>query len=107
MQAGVNHNDDDDAMYLPKYMDYRKCYKGYMALLGYTSLRSTASGAFIMGEQEDKEAVDSGDCVTFLTYYYKWKISFPKLKASKPVEDICVYCYAFSNRHKYLANRAI
>ena len=24
---------------------------------------------------------------------------------SKPVEDICHYCYAFANRHKYLANR--
>jgi hypothetical protein len=51
--------------------------------------------------------VDSGDFVTFPTYYYKWKTSFPKLKVSKPVKDICAYCYAFANRHKYLANRAI
>ena len=26
---------------------------------------------------------------------------------STPVKDICAYCYAFANRHKYLANRAI
>jgi hypothetical protein len=44
--------------------------------------------------------VDSGDhnFVSFPTYYYKWKTSFPKL---------CVYCYAFANRHKYLVNRAM
>ena len=88
-------------------MGYRNCYKRYMALLGYTNVRSTALGAFILGEQEDREAVDSGDFVTFLTYYYKWKTSSPKLKVSKPFKDICAYCYAFANRHKYLANHAI
>jgi len=51
--------------------------------------------------------VDSGDYVSFPTYYYKWKTSFPKLKVSKPIEDICAYCYAFANRHKYQANCAI
>jgi hypothetical protein len=70
-------------------------------------VRSTASGAFILGEREDGEVVDSSDFVTFPTYYYLWKTSFPKLKVSKPIEDICAYCYAFANRHKYLANRAI
>ena len=70
-------------------------------------MRSTASGAFILGDQEDGEAVDSGDYVSFPTYYYKWKTSFPKLQASKPIEDICAYCYAFANCHKYLANRTM
>ncbi len=51
--------------------------------------------------------MDSGDFVTFSTYYYKWKTSFPKRKVSKLVKDICAYCYVFANRHKYLANRAI
>ncbi len=37
----------------------------------------------------------------------KWKTSFPKLKVSKPIKDICVYCYAFANHLKYLANRAM
>ncbi len=61
----------------------------------------------ILGEQEDREALNSSDFVTFPTYYYKWKISFPKLKVSEPVKDICAYCYAFANCHKYLANRDI
>jgi len=107
MQARVNRDDDDDARYLPMSMGYRNCYKRYMASLGYTNVRSTASGAFILGEREDGEALNSVDFVTFPTYFYKWKTCFPKLKVSKPVEDICAYCFAFANRHKYLANRAI
>jgi hypothetical protein len=35
-----------------------------------------------------------------------WKHNFPNLKVSRPVEDICPYCYAFANRHRYLANRS-
>jgi hypothetical protein len=31
----------------------------------------------------------------------------PKAKVSKPIEDICAYCYAFANCHKYLANHAM
>jgi len=107
MEARVNCNNDDDKRYLPMSMDYSNSYKRYLASSGYTNVRSTASGAFILGEREDGEAVDSGDFVSFPTYYYKWKTSFPKLKVSKPIEDICAYCYAFANRHKYLANRAI
>ena len=88
-------------------MGYRNCYKRYMGSLGYSNVRTTASGAFILGDREDGEAVDSSDFVTFPTYYYKWKTSFPKIKVSKRVKDICAYCYAFANRHKYLANHAI
>ncbi len=33
--------------------------------------------------------------------------TLPQLRVSKPVEDICQYCYAFFNRHRYLLNRAI
>jgi hypothetical protein len=107
MEARVNRDNDDNERYLPMSMGYLNCYKRYLALLGYTNVRSTASGAFILGEREDGEAVDSGDFVSFPTYYYKWKTSFPKLKVSKPIEDICAYCYAFANRHKFLANRAM
>jgi hypothetical protein len=106
-QARINRDNDDNERYLPMSMGYRNCYKRYLASLGYTNVRSTASGAFILGELEDGEAMDSGDFVTFPTYYYKWKTSFPKLKVSKPIKVICAYCYAFANRHKYLANCAM
>ena len=105
----ANRDEDDEAIFLPMSMGYRNCYKRYMASLGY-SVRSTAVGVLIVerltGERED-EPVDTNDFVSFPTYYYKWKNSFPKLKVSKPVEDICPYCYAFANRHRYLANRAL
>ena len=50
MQARLNRNNDDNARYLPMSMGYRNCYKQYMASLGYTNVRSTALGAFILGE---------------------------------------------------------
>jgi hypothetical protein len=105
----ANRDVDDDAVYLPMHMGYRSCYNRYMASLGYT-VRSNAVGTLIVERQKgenENEPVDSKEFVSFPTYYYKWKRSFPKLKVSKPVEDICPYCYAFANRHKYLANRAI
>ena len=77
-QARVNRDNDDDERYLPMSMGYRNCYKRYMASLGFTNVRTMALGAFILGEREDGEAVDSGDFVTF-----------PTLKVSKPIKDIC------------------
>ncbi len=67
MQARVNHDGDDNARYLPMSMGYRNCYKRYMASLGYTNVQSTALGVFILGEREDREALNSGDFVTFRT----------------------------------------
>jgi len=50
MDARVNRNNDDNERYLPMSMGYRNSYKRYLASLGYTNVRSTASGAFILGE---------------------------------------------------------
>ena len=51
MEARVyRDNNDDDERYLPMSMGYRNRYKQYLASLGYTKVRSTASGAFILGE---------------------------------------------------------
>ena len=49
-QACVNRDDDDNPRYLPMSMGYCNRYKRYMASLGCTTMRSTASGAFILGE---------------------------------------------------------
>jgi hypothetical protein len=57
MEARINCDNDDDERYLSMSMGYRNCYNWYLASLGYTNVRSTASGAFILGEQdEDGEA---------------------------------------------------
>jgi hypothetical protein len=57
--------------YLPMSMGYRNCYKRCRVLLGYTIVWSMASRAFNIGEREDEEAVDSGEFVSFRTFYYK------------------------------------
>ena len=102
----ANWDEIDEAIYLPMSMGYRSCYKRYMSSLGY-SVRSTATGVLIVERQAgeyDNEPVNPKEFVSYPTYYYKWKRDFPNLKVSKPVEDICPYCYAFANRHRYLAN---
>ena len=86
-------------------MGYRNCYKRYMASLDY-NVSSTAQGGLIVTRMGGK-AVDSGEYVSLTTYCYKWKQQYPHLKVSKPAEDICQYCYAFCNRHRYLASHSL
>ena len=109
MHGHTNRDDDDEAIYLPGYMGYRNGYSRYMATLGY-NVQSTATGALIVtrlkGERED-EPVNTNEYVSYPTYFYKWKKSFPHLKVSNPSEDICPYCYQFANRHRYLSNGAV
>ncbi len=59
-----------------------------------------------MMEEDDKE-VDAGEYCSFPTYFNLWKRDFPDLKVSLPVKDICKDCYAFANRHRYLANHTM
>ena len=106
MQGRTNRDNDDEAIFLPRYMGYRNCYKRYMASLGY-NVRTTGSGVTIVEPREDGEPEDPSEYVSFPSYFYKWKEHFPQLRVSKAMEDICQYCYAFSNRHRYLSNRAI
>jgi hypothetical protein len=75
-----------------------------MAGLGY-HVRSNAKGAVIIEGVDGKE-VDYAEFVSLATYFSVWKRDFPHLKISRPVEDICPYCFAFTNRHRYLSNRA-
>ena len=105
MEERTNHGLDDDAIYLPRYMTIRSCYKWHMNMLRYNAW-TTGSGVSII-ERDDGKDIDTDDFVSFPTYFHMWKSKFPKLKASKPAEDICQYCYAFANRHKYLANRSL
>ena len=42
--------------------------------------------------------------VVLSTYYCIWQRDYPKLKVSKPAEDICDLCTKFANRHAFLAN---
>ena len=42
----------------------------------------------------------------FSAYYNMWKREYPKLKVSRPAEDICNHCFVFANRHRYLAKHS-
>ena len=87
-----------DMIYLPISMGYRSCYKWYMALLGH-DVRCKANGSVIVDGKEGKP-INHG-FVSFSMYSYKWKTSYPQLKVSRPAEDICQYCFAFSNHLRH------
>ncbi len=76
-----------------------------MASLGYV-VRTTAMGAYIMMGEDGKEE-DAGEYCSFPTSFNMWKHDFPDLKVSRLVEDICKDCYAFANRHRYVANHTM
>jgi hypothetical protein len=105
MQGHANHDDSLDVTYLPILLGYWSCYKRYMALLGYV-VQTTAMGAFIV-TGEDGKKVDAGEYCSFPTYFNLWKCDFLDSNVSQPVEDICKDCYAFANRHRYLANHTM
>ncbi len=105
MQGHANRDNSLDVTYLPISMGYRSCYKWYMASLGYV-VQMTAMGAYIVTGEDGKE-VDAGEYCSFPTYFNLLKHDFPNLKVSRPVEDICKDCYAFTNRHRYLTNHTM
>ena len=84
MEERTNRDVDEDAIYLPRYMTIRSCYKRYMNMLGY-NIRTTGSGVSIV-ERDDGTDIERDDFVSFPTYFYTWKSKFPKLKVSKQIE---------------------
>ena len=94
----ANCNDTINMIYLPISMGYRTCYKQYMALHGH-DVRCKANGSVIVDGKEGKP-INHG-FVSFSMYSYKWKTSYPQLKVSRPAEDICQYCFAFSNHLRH------
>jgi hypothetical protein len=102
MGGHVNRDNNIDVTYLPISMGYRQCYRRYMKALGY-DVRTTGTGGLVVTAEEGKEA-DSGEYVSFPTYYNMWKRDYKNLKVSRPAEDICKDCYVFANRHRHLAH---
>ena len=100
----ANREDTTDMVYLPVSFGFCPCYKRYMEALGYDVSCRPNGGIIVRGV--DGKGVDSTEFVSFATYCRKWKTDYPQLKVSKPVEDICQYCFVFANRHRYLANHS-
>lgn len=96
--------DSDTFVYLPVSFGFRPCYKRYMAKMGY-KVSCRPNGGIIV-EGIDGKPINRDEFVSFATYCRKWKSDYPQLKVSRPVEDICQYCFVFANRHRYLANHS-
>ena len=73
-----------------------------MALLGY-DVETMATGTLKIKKQDGSE-IDSGEFVSYPTYFNKWKRDYPNMKVSRPVEDICNMCYTFAHKTKYFAD---
>ena len=98
----TNRTEAEDMIYLPISMGYQNCYRRYIASYGYDVKTGPDGKVTVVGE--DGERVEPNEFVSFRTYIWKWQSDYPNLKVSKPVEDICPYCYVIAHRHKYLAN---
>ena len=72
-------------------MEYRQCYRRYLASLGYRA-ETMETGAFKIS-RDDGGGIDNGEFVSYTRFYLKWKQDYPNLKVSRPVEDICNICY--------------
>lgn len=83
---------------------HRPCYSRYMDSLGY-AISCRPNGGIVVKGIDGKE-INRSEFVSFTTYCRVWKKDYPQLKVSKPIEDICQYCFVFANRHRYLANHS-
>ena len=105
----VRNREDEKAAaevtYLPISMGYRQCYRRYMASLGYTA-ETDGAGAWSV-TRDDGGPIDSGEYVSYTTYYAKWLQDYPNLKVSRPVQDICNHCYIYAHRHKFYADHTM
>ncbi len=100
----TNCMDTEGKVYLPIHMGYRNCYYHYMELLGY-KITVGPNGSLTLDKEDASNANGKPDFVPFSTYWTKWKTLYPCMKVSCPAEDICSYCYTFSNKHQILSSQ--
>jgi hypothetical protein len=93
------HDTDDDALCLGSSWTKRDCYKRCCLERGYdaetSSIGVTKLIAISLDPDEEKKS-----CLGWTTFYDYWKKAYPKLRVSKPAEDICGQCHIFCNQHK-------
>ena len=98
----TTRDDDNEEVYLPLSSGYRPCYYRYMRDIGYIA-KPDAKGR-VKITTDPKFEGDMEQCyIDLRTYVRIWKRDYPKLKVSKPAEDICELCFRFANRHRFLA----
>lgn len=92
--------DDDGVVHLPQYFSLRNLYGRYLDELGY-DMKQYGNGSYEVLWREV-----AGDMkkpyVQLTTFYNVWKQHFGHIKVSNRVEDICVLCYQFMHRNKFM-----
>ena len=92
---------DDEALYLGSSWTKRDCYKRYCLGRGY-NVETTSTGITkLIAIDPEPDEVDKKPCIWWSTFHDYWKRNYPKLRVSKPAEDICGQCYVFCNQHKF------
>lgn len=93
---------NDEVLYLPPSMTKRGCYAKFCLERGVL-IKTTNKGN---PKQTPIDGVTSLPCPSWTAYRSFWDKHYKLLKVRRPVEDICSFCYKFTNRHKYKANSA-
>lgn len=106
MGPHVNKNENDaENVYLPISDGYRRCYYRYLKSLGYSSyVAPNGAVKYDVWNPNGEHGPTPPKKVCLTTYVAMWKREYPRLKVSRPAEDICEYCYRFANKHKYLSS---
>jgi hypothetical protein len=96
----ANRLENDEKVYLPIYMGFRNSYYRYCESLGYVATVGPNGSITLVDKEGTKQ-----DKVSYTMYQSYWKDHHPNLKVSKPQEDICQYCYTFTNMYKILTEK--
>jgi hypothetical protein len=92
---------DDDTLYFGSSWMQQDCYKQYCHERGYQVETSSVGIIKLIAIGLDPDAEEKKSCIAWPTFYNYWKREYPKLRVSKPAEDICGQCYIFCNQHKF------
>ena len=98
----MERDSSDGNRYLPTAMTKRHCHRRYCADNGATA--TTDAKGWTSVSEDPNSSNTYQECVAWSVYWSFWGDEYPYLKVNRPSEDICGYCFRFSNRHKYRTN---
>ena len=97
--------DSDGEVRLPQYFSLRNLYGRYLDELGYDFKQYGNVFYDVIFRNED--GATQKPYVQLSTFHNIWKKDFGHIKVSTRIEDICVMCYRFANRHKFMKKSAV
>jgi hypothetical protein len=97
------HNDDTELEYLPTSWSRLKLYQRYACTRGWDAATDNI-GSTVLAPRAGE--VQLRLC-SWPSFFYYWKTNYPKLRVSKPIEDIYIMSYIFQNTHKYAKRKQL